>query len=121
MHGLDISVSYVVCQSSLLRNPDHPDAMEDDVMEHDPHLWLGRLTAAMIRGQTELHVRVDEEMSCVLVEMDGTPYQVLLGVTMTGAENLHTAITTGLNDLAVRQQKTTGDQTLSGADGQQRS
>jgi len=62
-------------------------------------------------------VRVDEKMSCVLVEMDGTPCPVLLGVTVTGAENLHIAITTGLVDLAVRQQKTSGDQTSSGADG----
>lgn len=87
-------------------------------MEHDSHLWLpGRLTAVMVRGHTELRVRVDEEMSCVLVEMDGTPCPVLLGVTVTGAENLHTAIDTGLAGLAVRQQKTAGDQTSSGVDG----
>lgn len=82
--------------------------MEDDVIEHDPHLWLGRLTAVMIRGHTELRVRVDEEMSRVLVEMDGTPCPVLLGVTATGAENLRTAIATGLVDLASRRHKNTG-------------
>ncbi|MGH3964657.1 MAG: hypothetical protein ACRDRY_15595 [Pseudonocardiaceae bacterium] len=87
------------------------------MMEHDPHLWLGRLTAVMIRGHKELRVRVDEEMSCVLVEMDGTPCPVLLGVTATGAENLRTAIATGLTELASRQQKTTGDQTSSSVDG----
>jgi hypothetical protein len=91
--------------------------MEEDAMEHDPHLWLGRLTVVMIRSQTELRVRVGEEMSCVLVEIDGTPCPVLLGVTVTGANNLHKAIATGLADLAVRQQKTTGDQTPLSTDG----
>jgi hypothetical protein len=91
--------------------------MEDNVMKHDPHLRLERLTAVMIRGNTELRVRVDEEMSCVLVEMDGTPHPVLLGVTVTGAENLHTVIAAGLADLAVHQQKTTGGQTQVNANG----
>lgn len=80
-------------------------------MKHDPHLRLEWLTTVMIRGHNKLRMHVDEEMSCVLVEMDGTPRPVLLGVTVTGAENLHTAIATGLADLAVRQHKTTGDQT----------
>jgi hypothetical protein len=91
--------------------------MEDDVMKHDPHLRLERLTAVMIRGNTELRVRVDEEMSCVLVETDGIPHPVLLGVTVTGAENLRTAIATGLADLSVHQQKTTGGQTQVNTDG----
>lgn len=84
--------------------------MEDDVMEHDPSLWLGRLSAVMVRGHTELRVRVDEEMSCVLVEMGGSPCPVLLGVTVTGAENLRAAIDTGLVDLESRRQtKTSAD------------
>ncbi len=55
------------------------------MMVHDPSPWLGRLTAVMIRGNTELRVRAHEEMSCV-------------GVTATGAENLRTAIDNGLAD-----------------------
>lgn len=91
--------------------------MEEDLMEHDPHLWLGQLTAVMVRGHTELSVRVGEKMSCVLVEMDGTPCPALLGVTATGAENLRTKIATGLADLASQRRKSTGDQTLWGTDG----
>lgn len=88
-------------------------------MEHDPHLWMGRLTAVMIRGHTELRVRVDEEMRCVLIEMDGTPCPVLLGVTPTGAENLRTALETGLEDLATRRQTPTADTTRAGTDDRQ--
>lgn len=85
--------------------------------EHDPHLWPGRLTAVMIRGATELRLRVDEKMSCVCIEIDGTPYPVLLGVTATGAENLRTTITTGLADLAARRQASAGDKTATRTDG----
>lgn len=85
-------------------------------MEHDPGLWLGQLTVVMVRGHTELRVRVDEEMSCVLVEMDGTPCPVLLGVTVTGAENLRAAIDTGLVDLQSRRQASAGDKTSAGTD-----
>lgn len=81
MRYLHISVSDVFCRSSVLRKPSCTDAMEDDVMEQDLGPWLGRLAAVMIRGRTELRVCVDEEMSCVLIEMDGTPCPVLLGVT----------------------------------------
>jgi hypothetical protein len=91
--------------------------MEDDAMKHDSHLWLERLTAVMIRGNTELRVGVDEKMSCVLVEMDGTPHPVLLSMTVTGAENLQTAIATVLADLAVHQQKSTGGKTQVNSDG----
>lgn len=85
-------------------------------MEHDPYRWLGQLTAVMIRGYTELCGRVDEDMSCVVVERDGTPCPVPWGVTMAGVENLCPAIAAGLADLASRRQKSTGDQTLSGTD-----
>ena len=86
-------------------------------MKHDPHLRLDRLTAAMIRGNTELRLRVDAKKSCVLVEMNGTPHPALMGVTVTGAENLHTSIATGLADLITCQQKNTGDQTQLSTDG----
>ncbi|MGH3719172.1 MAG: hypothetical protein ACRDRI_10110 [Pseudonocardiaceae bacterium] len=85
--------------------------------EHDPHQWLGPLTAVMIRGHTELRVRVDEDMACVVVTMDGTPCTVLLGVTTAGAENLYAAIATGLADLTSRRQSHTGDKTVAGTDG----
>ncbi|MGH3772275.1 MAG: hypothetical protein ACRDRW_12915 [Pseudonocardiaceae bacterium] len=62
-------------------------------------------------------MRVDEDMACVVVTMDGTPCQVLLGVTTTGAENLCTAIATGLADLTSRQQSHAGDKTTVGTDG----
>ncbi|MGH3772282.1 MAG: hypothetical protein ACRDRW_12950 [Pseudonocardiaceae bacterium] len=84
--------------------------------EHDPHRWLGPLTAVMIRDHTELRVRVDEDMACVVVTMDGTPCPVLLGVTTTGAENLCAAITTGLTDLASRRQSHAGEKTVVGTD-----
>ncbi|MDQ3761438.1 MAG: hypothetical protein M3460_06970 [Actinomycetota bacterium] len=90
--------------------------LDRDVVEHDPHL-LGRLTAVIIRGHTELRVRIDEDMSCVFIEMDGTPYPVLLGVTTAGAEHLHTAIATGLAGLASRRRASTGSRALSSADG----
>jgi hypothetical protein len=75
-----------------------------------------RLTAAVVRGSTELRTWIDEDTSCVCIEIDGTPCPVLLGVTVTGAENLRTAITTGHADLASRRQKSTGDQTPAGTD-----
>ncbi|MGH3855819.1 MAG: hypothetical protein ACRDR6_20500 [Pseudonocardiaceae bacterium] len=87
------------------------------MMEHDPHLWLGPLTAVMIRGHTELRMRVDEDMSCVVLTMDGTPCPVLLGVTTTGAKNLCTAIATGLADLASHRQSRTGNKTAAETDG----
>lgn len=87
------------------------------MMERDPHLWLGPWTAVMIRGCTELRVRVDEEMSCVVVTMEGTPCPVLLGVTTAGAENLRAAIATGLADLASRRPSRAGDKTAVGTDG----
>ncbi|MGH3831478.1 MAG: hypothetical protein ACRDRS_13710 [Pseudonocardiaceae bacterium] len=86
-------------------------SQDRDVAGHLPHLWLRPLTAVMIRSYTELCVRVDEEMSCVVVTMEGTPSPVLLGVTIAGAENLCTAIATGLVDLASRRQSRTGDKT----------
>lgn len=88
-----------------------------DAADHVPHQWIGLLTAVMIRGYTELCVRVDEDMSCVVVEMDGTPCRVLLGVTTAGAENLCTAIATGLAVLESRRQANIGDHTLPGTDG----
>ncbi|MGH3909159.1 MAG: hypothetical protein ACRDTE_34030 [Pseudonocardiaceae bacterium] len=94
-------------------------SQERDVIEHDPHLWMGRLTTVMIRGHTELRVRAHEEMSCVCIEMDCTPCAVLLGVTPTGAENLRTAIDTGLADLASRRQTRTVEASRAGTDGRQ--
>lgn len=117
MRYLHISVSDVVCRSGVFRKAGCTDAMEDDVMEQDPSPWLGRLTAVMIRGHTELRVRVDEEMSCVLVEMDGTPCTVLLGVTATGAENLRTVIASGMADLASRRQTSAEETIPAGTDG----
>ena len=72
-----ISVTDIVCQSGDLRKSDCTDVREDDVTEQDLSPWLGRLTTVMIRGHTELRARVDEEKSCVLVKMDGTPCPVL--------------------------------------------
>lgn len=85
--------------------------------EHNPSPWLGQLTAVMIRSHTELRVRVDEEMSCVCVEMDGTPCPVLLGVTPSGAENLRTAIDDGLADLVDLRQAGAGVTTRAGTNG----
>ncbi|MGH3718155.1 MAG: hypothetical protein ACRDRI_04795 [Pseudonocardiaceae bacterium] len=61
-------------------------------------------------------MRVDEDMACVVVTMDGTPCPVLLGVTTVGAENLCAAIATGLADLASRRQSHTGEKTAVGTD-----
>ncbi len=74
------------------------------------------LTAAVVRGNTELRVWIDDDIRCVCIEVHGTPCPVLLGVTASGAENLHTAITTGLAELATRQQEGTGEQTSAGTD-----
>ena len=64
-------------------------------MEQRPDRWPGQLTAAVVRGNTELRVRLDEDVPCVCVEIDGTPCHVLLGVTAAGAENLRRVIATG--------------------------
>ena len=50
------------------------------------------------------------------VEIDGTPCHVLLGVTAAGAENLHTAIATGLAELTARR-ASAGDATQAGVNG----
>ncbi len=86
-------------------------------MKQRPDRWPGQFTAAVVRGNTELRVRVDEDVPCVCIEIDGTPCHVLLGVTATGANNLHTVIATGLTELAARQQKSGGDATQAGTDG----
>lgn len=75
-------------------------------MEHDRSCCPVQLTAAIVRGNTELRVRINEEMSCVCVELNGAPYPVLLAVTPTGAENLRTAIAAGIAALAARQSST---------------
>lgn len=85
-------------------------------MEHQHSPWLGRLTAVVIRGHTDLRVRINEETMCVCVEMDGTPCPVLLGVTPSGAENLRTAIDKGLADLAARRQANSDDSTTADSD-----
>lgn len=85
--------------------------------DHDSDPLPGRLTAVMIRGDTELRVRADEAMSCVCIEMDGTPYRVVLGVTPTGADNLRTMLDTGLADLAARQQMNIDDSDQAATDG----
>lgn len=76
-------------------------------MDRERNLCPVRLTAAMVRGTTNLRVRIDEEISCVCVDLDGAPYPIVLGVTPTGAENLHAAIAAGLADLAIRQSSQT--------------
>ena len=76
-----------------------------------------RLTAAVVRGNTDLRVWIDDDTRCVCIEIDGRPCPVLLGVTASGAENLHTAITTGLAELASRQQGSSREQTSGGTDG----
>jgi hypothetical protein len=70
-----------------------------------------RLTAAVVRGNTALRVWIDDDIRCACIEIDGTPSPVLLGVTLSGAENLHTAITTGLVDLASRHHEGSGERT----------
>ena len=80
--------------------------------------WLSmRLTAAVVRGNTELRVWIDDDTRCVCIEIDGTPCPVLLGVTPSGAENLHAAITTGLANLASFKQRNTADLNSVGTDG----
>jgi len=74
--------------------------------------WPVRLTAAVVRGNTKLRVRIDHETQCVCIEMDGTPCPILLGVTPSGAETLRKAISTGLAELASQQpsaEQTTAD------------
>jgi hypothetical protein len=83
--------------------------MEGNVINQGSHPWPVRLTAAVVRGNTALQVWIDDDIQCVCIEIDGTPSPVLLGVTPSGAENLRTAITTGLADLASREQRKTGD------------
>jgi cyanophycinase-like exopeptidase len=58
-----------------------------DVVDHVPHQRIGRLTAVMVRGYTELRMRVDEDMSCVVVEMDGTPCPVAGDKTAAGTDD----------------------------------
>jgi hypothetical protein len=87
------------------------------VIKQGPNRLSMRLTAAVVRGNTELRVWIDDDTRCVCIEIDGTPCPVLLGVTPSGAENLHTAIATGLADLASREQRDTGDQNSAGTDG----
>ena len=78
-----------------------------------PPVWL---TAALVRGNTALRVWIDDDIRCVCVAVDGTPCPVLLGVTPSGAENLHGAITTGLADLASRQYEEGGEETAASTD-----
>ncbi|MGH3547137.1 MAG: hypothetical protein ACRDQU_03240 [Pseudonocardiaceae bacterium] len=78
-----------------------------------PPVWL---TAAMVRGNTALRVWIDDDIRCVCVAIDGTPCPVLLGVTASGAENLHRAITAGLADLASRQYEKGGEKTAASTD-----
>lgn len=79
------------------------------MINKESNLWPVRLTAAVVRGSTGLRVWIDDDIQCVCIEIDGTPSPVLLGVTPSGAENLRTAITTGLADLASREQRKTAD------------
>ncbi len=73
-------------------------------MGHDRNRCAVQVTAAVVRGSTELRVRINDEMGCACVELDGAPYPVLLGVTPTGAENLRSTIAAGLLDMAARRQ-----------------
>ena len=79
--------------------------------------WPVRLTAAVVRGNTKLRVWIDYETQCVCVEMDGTPCPILLGVTLSGAKSLHEVLSTGLVDLASRQQEKTAEQISARTDG----
>jgi hypothetical protein len=88
------------------------------VINQGPNLWPVRLTAAVVRGNTALRIWIDDDIRCVCIEMDGTPSPVLLGVTPSGAVNLHRAITIGLTDLASGQQRNTGDINSAGTDDQ---
>jgi hypothetical protein len=86
--------------------------MEGGVINQGSSYWPVRLTAAVIRGNTKLRVRIDRETQCVCIEMDGTPCPILLGVTPSGAETLRKAISTGLAELASQQpsaEQTTAD------------
>jgi hypothetical protein len=89
------------------------------VIKQGPNRLPVRLTAAVVRGNTELQVWIDDDTPCVCIEINGIPYPVLLGITPSGAENLHTAITTGLADLTSRVQRKTGDLNSVGTDGEQ--
>jgi hypothetical protein len=82
------------------------------VINHGSNCWPVRLTAAVVRGNTKLRVRIDHETQCVCIEMDGTSCPILLGVTPSGAEALSKAISTGLAELASQQpsaEQTTAD------------
>ena len=87
------------------------------MISQGPSLWPVGLTAAVVRGNTALRIWIDDDIRCVCIEIDGRPCPVLLGVTASGAENLHTAISTGLTELASRQQESTGEQTSAGTNG----
>jgi len=76
-------------------------------MEHGRNRCPVQLTAAMVRASTELRVRIDEEIGCVCIELDGAPYPILLGVTPDGAENLRSTIAAGLAHLAARRESST--------------
>lgn len=78
-----------------------------------PPVWL---TAALVRGNTALRVWIDDDIRCVCIAIDGTPCPVLLGVTASGAENLHRAITTALADLASRQYEEDGEKVEASTD-----
>ncbi|MGH3672588.1 MAG: hypothetical protein ACRDSH_18460 [Pseudonocardiaceae bacterium] len=71
-----------------------------------PPVWL---TAALVRGNTALRAWIDDDIRCVCIAIDGTPCPVLLGVTASGAENLHRAITAALADLASRKYEEDGE------------
>ncbi len=73
------------------------------MIKQEPNRWSVVLTAAIVRGNTDLQVWIDGDIRWVCIKINGTPCPVLLGVTTSGAENLHTAITTGLRNLASRQ------------------
>jgi hypothetical protein len=103
MRDLDISTSFVVCWLRFLGHRGRPDAMEGGVINQGSNCWPVRLTAAVVRGNTKLRVRIDHETQCVCIEMDGTPCPILLGVTPSGAEALSKAISTGLAELASHQ------------------
>jgi hypothetical protein len=87
------------------------------VIKQRPDRLPVRLTAAVVRGTTDLRVWIDDDTSCICIEISGTPCPVLLGVTVAGAENLRTAIATGLADLVSCRQKITGEQTPLNVDG----
>jgi hypothetical protein len=74
-----------------------------------------RLTAAVVRGNTDLRVGIGGHVVSMHRDRRHTVSRAV-GVTVTGAENLRTAITTGLTNLVSRRQKSTGNQALAGTD-----